>query len=284
MEQIITDFWDLDCDLVPKTEPGLFFRVTETQANGLFDVKQGGAFMTAKEFGGRYDFKLKFATSVWDRQAKKQELVTFYQLAVQNPIVATSPRAMWTLINRVAKTFGIDDFELLVPKPPELDEPKTPELEWTQMLEGQVVHVNPGDNDAQHIQAHNEQRDTEAKDPDRDKQAIGLIVKHIQEHRQQERTKMLMQALTQHLMEGILPQQQAQQQLQGQLGHLQAMHQAMQQGQPQGQPQQGQPGMPLAGPPQAGQPPQQGGAGGDIPMPPQQVGSTQAPVAHDGQM
>jgi len=41
MEQIISDIWDLDCDLVPKTEPGLFFRVTEEQANGLFDVKQG---------------------------------------------------------------------------------------------------------------------------------------------------------------------------------------------------------------------------------------------------
>ena len=275
METIISDLWDLDCDLAPKTEPGLFFRVTEEQSGGLFDTKKGGAFMTAKEFGGRYDFRLKFATSVWDRQAKKQELLAFYQLAVQNPLIASNPKAMWTLINRVAQTFGIDDFANLVPAPPELDEPRTADQEWVSMLEGDVTPVNPSDNDAQHIVQHTAQLDDEKKDPDRDEQAIALLVKHIMDHQQQQKTKMLMQALMSQLMNSITPQNPYANQMQ----HLGMMHQALQQqGQPPVQP--GQPGQ--VGPPQQGLAP--GGPGGDIPPPPQQVGASQAPVAHDGQM
>src|SRR5579872_188817 len=109
-EKIITDIWDLDCDLAPRTEPGIFFRVTEQQSNGLFDVRQGGSYMTAKEFGGRYDFRLKFAVSVFARQQKKQELLAFYQIAMQNPMVAMNPKAMWSLTNRLAIEFGINDF------------------------------------------------------------------------------------------------------------------------------------------------------------------------------
>jgi len=266
MEQILGDFWDLDCDLVPQTEPGLFFRVTEEQANGLFDVKQGGAFMTPKEFGGRYDFRLKFATSVWARNAKKQEFLAFYQACMMNPLCQQNPMALWQLLNLLAKNFDID-FQDIIPKPPELDQPKTPEQEWTEMLEGETVQVNPQDHDDLHLQQHYQQVEDARKDPDRDVQAIGLMVKHILDHQSQKRTKMLMQALTSQLMNSITPQQQpgvdpAMQQ------HLTSMYTA----------QQPAIGQPPAGPaaPAIGQPPRV--------APHDQVGSQAAPQPQDGML
>lgn len=260
MEQIVGDFWNLDCDLVPKTEPGLFFRVTEEQSGGLFDTKHGGAFMTAKEFGGRYDFRLKFATSVYARQAKKQEFMAFYQAAMMNPLCQQNPMAMWQLLNMLAKNFSID-FAEIIPRPPELDQPKTPDKEWTLMLEGETVQVNPQDHDDLHIQQHIQQVEDERKDPDRDTQAIGLMVKHILDHQQQKRTKQLMQALTSQLMNSVMPQQQPGVDP-GMLGHLQQMYTAEQ--------------------PAIGQPPQ--GPPGDVPPPPQQVGSSAAPIPQNGML
>jgi hypothetical protein len=271
MEDVIGEFWELDCDLVPQVEPGLFFRVTEEQANGLFDIRQGGAFMTPKEFGGRYDFRLKFATSIWARAAKKQELLQFASFAMQNPIVAQNPLAMWELTNRLAREFNVTDFSVLVPRPPELDRPKTPDEEWTDLLEGDYVSPNPQDQDQVHLVAHHKQLDAERRDPDRNVQAIGLLVKHILETQQQVRIKQMMSSLTSQLMDklqphpGITPEmvQQLQQHIQG--------------GPPGGQffaprpPQQQQPGPQAAGP-------------GNIPPPPTPVGSTAAPVPQNGMM
>jgi hypothetical protein len=206
-EQIITDFWDLDCDLAPKSEPGLFFRVTEEQAGGLFDVKRGGAYMTPKEFGGKYDFRLKFATSVYARQQKKAELVGFYQLASQSPLVATNPKASWSLLNRVAQEFGVSDFASLVPAPPDLDAPKTPEQEWTLMLEGEEVHVNPADDDSQHLVQHRAQYEEEVAAPDKDPQAVFLLDRHIAMHVRQQHQKILMQALTNQVVSTLSGQQ-----------------------------------------------------------------------------
>ena len=268
MEQIIADFWDLDCDLAPQTEPGLFFRVTEEQANGLFDTKQGGAFMTAKEFGGRFDFRLKFAVSVWARQAKKQDFLAFYQAAMMNPLCQQNPGAMWNLLNMLAKNFDID-FQDVIPKPPEPDAPKQPDAEWTEMLEGTPVEVNPQDHDDLHIQQHIQQLETERKDPDRDVQAIGMMVKHILEHQQQKRTKMLMQALTSQLMQSIQPAEQSP--AQQTVSRLAQMYGGGQQQ--------------VAPPQQPGQAesPQQG-APGDIQGPPGAVGSQAAPVPVDGML
>ena len=281
MEEIVGDFWDLDCDLVPKTEPGLFFRVTEEQSNGLFDVSKGGAHMTPKEFGGVYDFRLKFATSVYARNAKKQDFVAFYGAAMQNPLCMQNPTAMWHLLSMLAKQFDID-FQDVIPKPPEPDQPKTPDQEWTEMLEGETVNVNPSDNDDLHLQAHIHQLEDERKDPDRDVQAIGMMVQHVIETQQQKRTKMLMQALTSQLMQSIQPPQQspAQQTVQ----QLQQMYGG-------GQPGQNSMGGDFANylaknPPQMpgqGGPPQSG-APGDVQAPPQGVGSQAAPQPVEGQL
>jgi hypothetical protein len=259
MEMIVGDFWDLDCDLAPKTQPGLFFRVTEERAGGLFDVKQGGAYMTPAEFGGRYDFRLKFATSVWARQAKKAEFFAFYQAAMANPLVMQNPRALWVLLNKLAKECGVDDFSDIIAQPPDLDQPKQPDAEWTEMLEGEQVQVNPQDHDDLHIQQHTQQLEDERKDPNRDVQAIGMMVQHILDHQQQKRTKMLMQSLTASLMQSIAPQPQN-----PAMQSIQQLSQMYSGGSPGG------PG------PQT--PP------GDIPAPSAQVGSSAAPKPQDGML
>ncbi len=269
-QKIVSELWALDCEFVPETEPGLFFRVTEEQANGLFDVKKGGAYMTAKEFAGKFDFSLRFAVTVWQRQAQKQEFAAFYSAAMQNPLVQQNPTAMWQLLNMLAKKFNVE-FQDIIPKPPEIDRPKTPDEEWTEMLEGQTVNVNPQDDDQAHIQAHMAQAEDERKDPDRDVQAIGLLVKHIIDHQQQLRSKMLMQTMMQGLTQALTPNPQ-QQQGQAMLQHLQQMYQ-VQQGQQQQQEQPGQQG-----------PPQQQGPPGAPPQASQAFGSQQAPQMHEGQL
>lgn len=284
-EQIITDFWYLDCDLVPKTQPGIWFRVTEEQAGGLFDTKAGGAYMTPKEFGGTYDFRLKFATSVWARQAKKQELLGFAGMSMQNPLIVQNPLALWELTNRLAREFGISDFSNIVPRPPALDRPKTPDEEWAEMLEGDEINVNPQDNDALHIYTHQQQLEEERKDPDRDERAIYLLVKHIMEHQQQIRTKQAMSALTSQLLQHLNPVE-PNMDPQSIMLQLQQMQQQMQQQQAlQGPPLPTQPGTPVLGHPPApiiaGGPP---AAPGTIPPPPAAVGAQNAPQPENGQL
>ena len=265
-EQIIEDFWDLDCDLVPKTQPGLFFRVTKEQAGGVFDVKQGGAYMTPEEFGDRYDFKLKFATSIWARQAKKAEFFGFYQAAMMNPIVAQNPKALWVLLNRLAQECGIDDFENVIPAPVDLDTPKEPDQEWSEMLEGDVVHPNPSDNDQRHLLEHRQQLDEAKKDPNPDKQAVGLLVHHILETQEQLKTKQLMQTLAQGFVQAVAARQ-------GSGAPPNYMQQMQSQFAPHTMP----PGAP-------GQPPDAAPAPGDIPPPPAAVGAQNAPQPQDGQL
>src|SRR5215467_5980639 len=259
MEQIISDIWDLDCAFVPQKTPGLFFRVTEEQAKGLFDVRRGGAFMTPREFGGRFDFSLKFAVTVWGRQQKKQEAMAFYGAAMQNPLVQQNPNAMWQLMNMLAQSFNID-FQNIIPKPPDLDRPKTPDEEWTLMLEGEEVPVNPQDDDQAHIMEHQRQLEDERQDPDRDAQAIAYMIKHILDHQQQIRTKMLMHTMLTNVAQALNPS--PEQQFQNRMDqHFQNAVQMYSQ--------------PAAMP---GQIP------GEIPPPPTQVGSHAAPVPQNGMM
>jgi hypothetical protein len=273
-EKIVADFWDLDCDLVPKTQPGLFFRVTKEQAGGLFDVKQGGAYMTPMEFGGKYDFKLKFATSIWARQAKKAEFFAFYQAAMMNPLVAQNPKALWVMLNRLAQECGIDDFENIVPQPPDLDAPKDPEQEWAEMLEGDVVHPNPQDNDQLHLLNHQRDLEDAKKDPYPDKQAIGLMIHHILETHEQLRTKQLMQSMAQQFvqhLQGPGPQQPA--------ANPNLLQQLIQQ--------YGGGAAASPGPPGAAAPVHQPGPAtppGEVPPPPAAVGAQQAPQPQDGML
>ena len=124
------------------------------------------------------------------------------------------------------------------------------------------------------------QLETARKDPDRDEQAIGMLVKHVLETQHQVRGKQLMASLTSQLMQqlqphtGVTPQIMAELQKLQQLRHIYAPPGAQQPGPPQ-----------PAGPPGAPPgPPQRQGGPGDVQAPPGAVGAQQAPVAQDGQM
>jgi hypothetical protein len=145
---------------------------------------------------------------------------------------------------------------------------------------------NPQDNDQAHLTQHHLQLETERKDPDRDVQAIGMLVKHILETQQQIRAKQLMASLTSQLMQqlqphpGVTPEVFQQLQRLQQLQHVYSPSPAGQPGPPM------QPGQPAGMPPGApGAPgPPQGAAPGDIQPPPIAAGSTQAPVPQNGMM
>lgn len=272
-EQIVSDIWDLDCDLAPKTDQGLWFRVTESEARGAagFDTAKGGAYMTPKEFGGAYDFRLKLAVSAYSREAQAQKVLSFYQLAMANPLIASNPRALWVMLNRLAEALGIEDFSGIIPEPPDLDQPKTPDQEWTLMLEGdEEVHPNPQDHDDLHLMKHMKQLAGMKGDPNADEQARNLLIRHIQETREQKAAKQAMAALTQELIKSIQPN--------GGPG-APAIGDVMGLAAGGGQPQPGGPGAP----PAPGPPPGPTGSP-DMPLPGGQVGSSAAPQAMEGML
>lgn len=194
---LLEHLWFLDVAFAPRNQ---FFRVTEEEAKGLFDVRQGGTRMTEQEWGGRYDFRLKFATSYWSREAAKQRAIELYGIDVANPLIATNPRALWMCTNAVHKALGDDNFADVIPEPPDLGMPKNPREEWTLMLQGEEVMPNPMDNDDLHLMAHfrhlkEEQAAGEAADQD----AIERLTVHIIDHQKQMRQKQLMQAMVSQL-------------------------------------------------------------------------------------
>jgi hypothetical protein len=192
--------WELDSELAPES---VFFRVTGEDADGLFDVKGGFGEMTAQERGGRYDFDIKFATSVYSREARKQSQLSLYQLDMQNPLIATNPKALWDVTNKIHAAFGDDNFADLLPAPPDLDAPRSPKEEWSMALRGEEFHVNPMDNDQLHLVDHMKRLTDEREDKQPDPEAARLMAHHIMEHQAQMRQKMLFQALTQRLAQSL---------------------------------------------------------------------------------
>lgn len=201
--------WSLDREYAPES---VFFRATEEDANGLFDVKSGFGEISAQEREHNFDFQLKFATSVWSREAKKQGDMALYSMSIQNPLVAQNPKALWVILNMAWKALGNDNFADVVPEPPDLEQPKSPKEEWVEALKGEEVHVNPMDDDRMHVVDHRRrlEQEMQEKPDERDKQAEQIMVAHIMEHEQQIRQKMIMQAIVQRMQ-----QEQQQQQMAG---------------------------------------------------------------------
>jgi len=197
---ILSRVWQLDAEFCDDSE---FFRVTEEEAGGLFETSQGGARMTSQERGGRYDFSVKFATSVYSKEAEKERQLALYQLDLANPLIATNPRALWMITNKVHSAMGDANFSDLVPEPPDLGMPKNPREEWTLILQGEEVNVNPGDNDKLHMLDHLRRLKEEQKASEPDQQAIEGLIGHIRDHQQQERQKALMQSMVQSLAQSL---------------------------------------------------------------------------------
>lgn len=205
LSTVLEYLWALDREYAPES---LFFRVTEDDANGLFDVNKGFGTMTAEERNHEFDFQLKFATSVWSKEAKKQYMLQLYQLSLANPIIQQNPRALWVLLNKLWKCFGEDNFRDILPEPPEMDQPNNPKTEWAMALKGEELHVNPLDDDQKHIIDHQRrvEHDQQEKSEDQDLMAQNEMAKHILEHEAQMKQKMLMQLAVQKLQQQM-PQQ-----------------------------------------------------------------------------
>jgi len=196
MACLLDHIWMLEQQLAP---PNVWFRVTEEEAGGLFESSSGGAFMTSEERGGRYDFDIRFATSAYGREAERQRQLALYQLDLQNPLIASNPRAMWLITNKIHKAMGDDNFADIIPEPPDLDQPKNPNQEWAAILQGEDVMVHPMDYDELHLLRHQRQIEEEQQAPSPDWQAIDRMIGHILEHQKQQQQKKLMQAMAQQL-------------------------------------------------------------------------------------
>jgi hypothetical protein len=75
--------------------------------------------------------------------------------------------------------------------------------EWTRMLQGEDVQVNPADNDQLHIMDHNRRLAEAQADPDHDPEAYARMVQHEMEHMQQIRHKQIMAELTSRLVQSL---------------------------------------------------------------------------------
>lgn len=179
-----------------------FFRATEEEAGGLFEVRQGGASLDQKDRDGTYDFRIKFATSAASKEAEKTEKLQLYQLDLTNPLIATNPRALYKITKRLHRAFGDTDFERDIPMPPDMEPSIPPQEEHTKALQGEEVDVRPGDNDMEHIRAHDQFiRRLQAEGEKGDPQALERLLRHQQEHvrqlAQKRQMQMLMEQVTQ---------------------------------------------------------------------------------------
>ncbi len=198
--EILSDFWALE---VMYGSERTFFRVTEEDSGGLFDVSKGGAYLDEEDKNGNYDFDLKFATNVWSKETAKQNQLSLYQLDLQNPLVAQNPRALWLVLDKIHRAFGDDRFSDCIPEPPDIGLPVKPMEEWTRCLQGEEIHVNPMDNDALHLLDHNKRLAEAQKDPNRDEDAYNAMVRHVMEQMQQMRQKQIMAELTSRLVQSL---------------------------------------------------------------------------------
>lgn len=201
LSEMLNYIWLLDREY---GDEKVFFRVTGDDPKG-YDVRDGFGVMTAEQRDHSFSFDMKFATSIWSKEAKKQHMLQLYGLSMQNPIVATNPRALWTLLNRVWEAFSEEGFRDIIPEPPETERPKTPKEEWSLMLQGEMVTVSPLDDDQAHMIDHRRRLEEEANEPPerQDPKVQHLAWNHIVQHEQQARVKQTLQALAQRAVAAI---------------------------------------------------------------------------------
>jgi hypothetical protein len=198
MALVLAHFWDLEFMFSPEQT---FFRVTEEDADGLFETNNGAAAITMEDRDGRYDFRLEFAGSVWSKEVKKEQALARYQLDLQNPIIVQNPRALWAVTNDAHEALGDPNFSDLVPEPAAPDIPIDPQHEWTRMQEGEDVHVNPMDNDQVHMIRHFKDFQQSQADPNRDPEAERALHSHYLNHLAALQAKTLQQAVIEKVMQ-----------------------------------------------------------------------------------
>jgi hypothetical protein len=187
------DLWELTCAIGSEE---IFFRVTEEEAGGLFDVTGDKAELNAQERAGRFDFSIQFASSAFSKAAEAERTLQRYQLDLANPLIASNPKALWVVTNAVHKAMGDPDFARVIPEPTAQDIPLDPKTEWVLMQQGDERRPHPLDNDQEHLQRHEQQlmKATEEKGY-RDADAEQKLMMHMQAHEAQAAQKMAMQQL-----------------------------------------------------------------------------------------
>ena len=197
MSLVLGHFWNLEYMFSPAQT---FFRVTEEDADGLFETNQGAAVITQEDRDGRYDFRLEFAGSVWSKEVKKEQALARYQLDLANPLIVQNPRALWAVTRDAHEALGDENFADLVPEPPAPDIPIDPKEEWVRMQEGEDVHINPMDNDQVHMVRHWRDLLESKSDPNRDPDAEKALHNHYLNHQAQLMQKTLQQAVLERAM------------------------------------------------------------------------------------
>ena len=193
MAEVLAHFWELEFMFA---NDETFFRVTEEDAGGLFQVNHGGAVLKTEDRDGRFDFRLQFANSIYSREAKKQQALARYQLDLQNPLIMQNPQALWEVTREAHEALGAPNFEQLVPKPPQPDAPMDPKTEWSMMLHGDDVFVNPLDNDQLHMLRHMRDLQQAELDPQHvDPEAVRTLADHYHQHMIQLHNKRVQQAI-----------------------------------------------------------------------------------------
>lgn len=192
MSAVLTHFWELEYMFSP---PQTFFRVTEEDADGLFQTNNGAAQITEQDRDGRYDFRLQFASSVYSKEVKKEQALARYQLDLQNQLIVQNPRALWQVTCDAHEALGDPNFADMVPEPPTPDIPVDPRVEWTRMQEGEEVHINPMDNDQLHMIRHYRDFEDSQTDPNRDARSVEALKAHYLQHIAQLQQKKLQQAV-----------------------------------------------------------------------------------------
>lgn len=209
MSGVLAHFWELEYMFSPAS---MFFRVTEDDAGGLFEVNDGGAKLETADRDGRYDFILKFATSIYSRAAEADKVMQRYQLDLQNPLVIQNPVALWKVTCDAHAALGDPNFDELVPEPPAPDISVNPKEEYSLLLQGEEIHVHPLDNDELHLMRHLKDLKAEEAKPaeERDADVEANLTRHYLEHIDQLQHKKAVQALVEaalQQMKGMLPPQ-----------------------------------------------------------------------------
>jgi hypothetical protein len=179
MAAVLAHFWDLEFLFSP---PSVFFRVTEEDAGGLFEVNHGGSFLSHQERDGRYDWRLQFASSVYSREAKKERTLARYQIDMQNPMIVTNQQALWQATKQAHEALGDPNFADLVPQPPAPDISVDPKREWSLMREGDDVQIHATDDDMQHLIRHYQDMRMSDPDPHVPPEFKLKLAQHYQQH------------------------------------------------------------------------------------------------------
>jgi hypothetical protein len=192
MAKILQHFWQLEFLF---SSEQTWFRVTESDAEGIFPSNNGAAQLSSEDRDGRYDFRLKFASSVWSKETRKEQTLARYQLDLQNQLIVQNPRALWAITKEVHEVLGDPNFADLVPEPPAPDISVNPMEEWSRIQEGENIFVHPVDNDRLHMERHYRDYQESLTDPNRDPEAVKALETHYMAHIAQLQSKVLQQAI-----------------------------------------------------------------------------------------